>query len=52
MTPLNSQKLICSKGIKKDKAATEAIRRRQQVRDELERRQLASLYGIDHKEIP
>ncbi|WP_421254723.1 hypothetical protein [Aeromonas sp. 600282] len=47
----NSQKLICSKGLKKDRAATEALKRRQQKRAEIELRQLASQYGIDHEEI-
>lgn len=51
MTTINSQKLICSKGLKKDQAALEALKRRQQKRDEIELRQLASQYGIDHKEI-
>lgn len=41
MTTSNSQKLICSKGLKKDRSATEALKRCQ----------LASRYGIDHKEI-
>lgn len=47
----NSQKLISSKGLKKDRAATEALKRRQQKRNEIELRQLASQYGIDHTEI-
>lgn len=47
----NSQKLICSKGLKKDRAATEALKRRQQKRAEIELRQLARQYGIDHEEI-
>lgn len=47
----NSQKLICSKGLKKDRAATEALKLRQQKRAEIELRQLARQYGIDHKEI-
>ncbi|EKB17222.1 hypothetical protein [Aeromonas veronii] len=51
MTTFNSQKLICSKGLKKDRAATEALKRRQQKRAEIELRQLASQYGIDHREI-
>lgn len=51
MTTSNSQKLICSKGLKKDRSATEALKRRQQKRNEIELRQLASQYGIDHKEI-
>ncbi|MEV3833527.1 MULTISPECIES: hypothetical protein [Aeromonas] len=51
MTTFNSQKLICSKGMKKDRAATEALKRRQQKRAEIELRQLASQYGIDHREI-
>lgn len=41
MTTFNSQKLICSKGMKKDRSAAEALKRRQ----------LASQYGIDHREI-
>ena len=51
MTTFNSQKLICSKGLKKDRAASEALKRRQQKRAEIELRQLASQYGIDHKEM-
>lgn len=51
MTSSNSQKLICSKGMKKDRSATEALKRRQEKRAEIELRQLASQYGIDHKEI-
>lgn len=51
MTTSNSQKLICSKGLKKDQAAIEALKLRQQKRNEIELRQLASQYGIDHKEI-
>ncbi|MGN5136596.1 hypothetical protein ACV1CV_14435 [Aeromonas veronii] len=47
----NSQKLICSKGLKKDRATAEALKRRQQKRAEIELRKLASQYGIDHKEI-
>lgn len=35
MTTTNSQKLICSKGLKKDRAATEALKRRQQKRAEI-----------------
>jgi len=51
MTTFNSQKLICSKGLKKDRAATEALKRRQQKRAEIELCQLASQYGIAHREI-
>lgn len=51
MTTFNSQKLICSKGLKKDRSAAEALKRRQQKRYEIELRQLASQYGIDHKEM-
>lgn len=51
MTNHDSQKLICSKGFKKDRAAHQALKRRKQARDALELRQLASQYGIDHKEI-
>ncbi len=51
MTSSNNQKLICSKGLKKDRSAAEALKRRQQKRNEIELRQLASQYGIDHKEM-
>jgi hypothetical protein len=51
MTTSNSQKLICSKGLKKDRSAAEALKRRQQKRNEIELRQLARQYGIDHKEM-
>ncbi|HHQ4796485.1 hypothetical protein [Aeromonas dhakensis] len=51
MTSSNSQKLICSKGMKKDRSATEALKRRQQKRNEIELRQLARQYGIDHEEM-
>ncbi|MFR9719038.1 hypothetical protein ACL00X_06745 [Aeromonas diversa] len=51
MTTHGSNKLFCSKGLKKDRAAHQALKRRQQARDALELRQLANQYGIDHKEI-
>ncbi|UJQ36179.1 hypothetical protein L1871_17850 [Aeromonas caviae] len=61
MTTSNSQKLICSKGLKKDRSAAEALKRRQQKRNEIKLRQqkrneiklrqLARQYGIDHKEM-
>lgn len=51
MTTTNSQKLICSKGLKKDQASIKELKRRQQKRNEIELRQLARQYGIDHREI-
>jgi len=44
-------RLVHSKGLQKDRAATEALKRRQQKRNEIELRQLARQYGIDHQEI-
>ena len=51
MMTSNSQKLIRSKGMKKDRSAAEALKRRQKKRAEIELRQLANQYGIDHREI-
>ncbi|MDX7778337.1 hypothetical protein SJR98_09610 [Aeromonas hydrophila] len=51
MMSSNSHKLICSKGMKKDRSAAEALKRRQQKRNEIELRQLARQYGIDHEEM-